>query len=70
VNLPTSAWFAGGSILGDAIEWRIRRRGGSGLGLPSDMSFVSLLGGGLIAGDAIAALGIGMYGLIGTLAGG
>jgi hypothetical protein len=70
VNLPTSAWFAGGSVLGDALDWMLRR-GGTGRrdALPSDMSFVSLLGGGLIAGDAIAALGIGMYGLIGALAG-
>ncbi len=70
VNLPTSAWFAGGSVLGDALDWALRRRGaGRTQQLPSDMSFVSLLGGGLIAGDAIAALGIGMYGLIGALAG-
>ncbi len=70
VNLPISAWFAGGSVLGDALDWILRRRGGRRKGeLPSDMSFVSLLGGGLIAGDAIAALGIGMYGLVGALAG-
>jgi OPT oligopeptide transporter protein len=70
VNLPISAWFAGGSVLGDVLDWMLRRRGGGQKGaLPSDMSFVSLLGGGLIAGDAIAALGIGMYGLIGALAG-
>jgi hypothetical protein len=71
VNLPTSAWFAGGSVFGDALDWTLRRRGANRTSkLPSDMSFVSLLGGGLIAGDAIAALGIGMYGLIGALTGG
>jgi len=49
----------------------LRRRGATGKAeLPIDMSVVSLLGGGLIAGDAIAALGIGMYGLIGAMAGG
>ena len=37
--------------------------------LPSDMSSTSLLGGGLIAGDALAALGIGIAGLLATLAG-
>jgi hypothetical protein len=69
VNLPISAWFAGGSVLGDALDWMLKRSGDVRKGeLPSDMSFVSLLGGGLIAGDAIAALGIGMYGLIGALA--
>jgi len=59
VNLPISAWFAGGSVFGDALDWTLRRRGAARKGeLPSDMSLVSLLGGGLIAGDAIAALGI------------
>jgi hypothetical protein len=68
VNLPTSAWFAGGSVFGDGLDWALKRRGAGRAGeLPADMSFVSLLGGGLIAGDAIAALGIGMYGLIGAL---
>lgn len=71
VNLPTSAWFAGGSVFGEVLDWTLRRRGAARkANLPSDMSFVSLLGGGLIAGDAIAALGIGMYGLIGALIGG
>jgi hypothetical protein len=68
VNLPTAAWFAAGSLLGDGIERVLRRRGRAPTGrLPSDMSFTSLVGGGLIAGDAIAALGIGIYGLIGAL---
>ena len=71
VNLPISAWFAGGSVFGDALDWMLRRRGATGKAeLPIDMSVVSLLGGGLIAGDAIAALGLGMYGLIGAMAGG
>jgi OPT oligopeptide transporter protein len=71
VNLPISAWFAGGSVFGDALDWMLRRRGATGKAeLPDDMSVVSLLGGGLIAGDAIAALGIGMYGLIAAMAGG
>ncbi len=33
-------------------------------GLPRDMNTASLLGGGLIAGDALAALAIGMAGLL------
>jgi OPT oligopeptide transporter protein len=69
VNLPTSAWFAGGGVLGDTIDWVRKRRGLDQNGaLPSDMSFVSLVGGGLIAGDAIAALAVGVYGLLGALA--
>ena len=37
--------------------------------LPSDMSSTSLVGGGLIAGDALAALGLGLIGLLATVAG-
>jgi len=32
--------------------------------LPADMSTMSLSGGGLIAGDSLAALSVGLYGLI------
>jgi hypothetical protein len=35
--------------------------------LPSDMSSTSLVGGGLIAGDALAALGLGVAGLLALL---
>ena len=70
VNLTTSAWFAIGSALGDTVDWLMKRRGAAPAAeLPADMSFVSLVGGGLIAGDALAALGLGLYGLIGALAG-
>jgi hypothetical protein len=37
--------------------------------LPDDMSTASLLGGGLIAGDALAALGLGIVGLLATMTG-
>jgi hypothetical protein len=36
-------------------------------GLPSDMSTTSLVGGGLIAGDSLAALTVGIYGLLHTI---
>jgi hypothetical protein len=36
-------------------------------GLPSDMSTTSLVGGGLIAGDSLAALSVGVYGLLHTM---
>jgi uncharacterized oligopeptide transporter (OPT) family protein len=36
-------------------------------GLPSDMTTTSLVGGGLIAGDSLAALSVGVYGLLHTL---
>jgi uncharacterized oligopeptide transporter (OPT) family protein len=68
VNLPTSAWFAVGSIVSGALDWhRRRRRDEGGDILPPDMSTASLLGGGMIAGDALAALGLGVYGLLTTL---
>ena len=68
VNLHTSLWFGGGGIVSSA--WNTvfaRRRRDSDL--PADMSSTSLFGGGLIAGDALAALGIGIAGLVATLAG-
>jgi hypothetical protein len=37
------------------------------LELPSDMSTTSLVGGGLIAGDSLAALSVGIYGLLHTV---
>jgi hypothetical protein len=70
VNLPTSSWFAAGAVMGDAVEWLMKRGDGVKMGaLPSDMSITSLVGGGFIAGDAIAALGVGVYGLVSMLAG-
>ena len=41
--------------------------GSAAQGLPSDMSTTSLLGGGLIAGDSLAALSVGIYGLLHTM---
>jgi len=35
--------------------------------LPSNMSTTSLVGGGLIAGDSLAALSVGVYGLLKTV---
>ena len=35
--------------------------------LPADMSTMSLVGGGLIAGDSLAALSVGIYGLLKTV---
>jgi hypothetical protein len=68
VNLSTSIWFAAGSVIAEAADWLALRRGRKDdTALPSDMSATSLVGGGFIAGDAIAALGIGMYGLVGAL---
>jgi hypothetical protein len=78
VELPTSLWFGGGGVLGSTLS-----AAGVGVGkkpmagdreltgeaLPEDMSTVSLLGGGLIAGDSLAALGFGIAILLSKLAG-
>ena len=70
VNLSTSLWFGGGGIVASAINTLSATRVRSDVSkLPEDMSATSLFGGGLIAGDALAALGIGVAGLLGTLAG-
>ncbi len=73
VNLPTSAWFAAGGIFSSVVDTFAKRKdNGGGTGgavLPSDMSTTSLMGGGLIAGDALAALGLGLVGLAATLLG-
>jgi len=73
VNLHTSLWFAAGGMVSSAWNTFARTRGqGAKTGspdVPEDMSSASLLGGGLIAGDALAALGLGIVGLMSALAG-
>jgi uncharacterized oligopeptide transporter (OPT) family protein len=66
VNLPTSAWFAAGGTVASAMDTLGKRETAAGE-LPSDMSTSSLVGGGLIAGDALAALAIGISGLVATM---
>ena len=68
VNLGTSAWFAAGGVVSSLWNTLAPKREGED-GLPSDMSTTSLIGGGFIAGDALAALGLGIVGLVSTLAG-
>jgi hypothetical protein len=70
VNLHTSLWFGAGGIFSSAFETIAGRRSRRGnKELPQDMSATSLFGGGLIAGDALAALGLGIAGLLATVAG-
>jgi len=57
VNLITTGYFAAGGVLASIMNWRNSRRPESDdSGLPADMSTVSLVGGGLIAGESLAAL--------------
>jgi uncharacterized oligopeptide transporter (OPT) family protein len=72
VELNTCWWWAAGGTLGSVYEtmmtWFNAKRGKSQEGgVPADMSTTSLIGGGLIAGDSLAALSVGIAGLVGTL---
>jgi hypothetical protein len=72
VELPAVLWWAAGGVgasLFEAAQARfasLRAEPAEGE-LPSDMSTMSLTGGGLIAGDSLAALSIGIYQLLRTL---
>jgi hypothetical protein len=70
VNLITSTYIAAGGVLGSFMNSLPKPKAKPGQPeLPDDMSTASLLGGGLIAGDALAALGLGIFGLLSTMAG-
>jgi uncharacterized oligopeptide transporter (OPT) family protein len=69
-SLPTSAWFAAGGVLSSVANgFGKSKSGGKDDTLDGDLSTTSLIGGGLIAGDALAALGLGIVGLLATVAG-
>ncbi len=69
VNLHTSLWFGAGGIVTSAFNTVFKPKAVPGATtLPEDMSTTSLFGGGLIAGDALAALGIGLAGLLSMVA--
>jgi uncharacterized oligopeptide transporter (OPT) family protein len=72
VEMPTVLWWTAGGVgasVFDAAKARLaRNRPQAAEGeLPPDMSTMSLVGGGLIAGDSLAALSVGLYGLLKTL---
>jgi uncharacterized oligopeptide transporter (OPT) family protein len=69
LGLASLVWFAIGGVIASVADWVNERRGRrpEDEGLPVDMSTVSLLGGGLIAGDSLAALGLGVVGLLATV---
>ena len=75
VDLPAVAWFTAGGVAGSLLDqFKEFKKGrqpkpADAAALPDDMSDSSLIGGGLIAGDSLAALGLGLYGLVGTLFG-
>ncbi|WP_035882920.1 OPT/YSL family transporter [Cupriavidus metallidurans] len=63
VNLPAAAWMAAGGVVASLVDSRAQSSS-KDAALPDDMSTTSLVGGGLIAGDALAALGFGIAGLL------
>lgn len=71
VDFTTSLWFGFGGIFASSFNWLGDRRKskasgspGEGETLPEDMSTTSLVGGGLIAGESLFALFLGLSGLI------
>jgi len=75
VNLHTSLWFGGGGVFAGLVDAHARRSEkrskapGDAIEVPQDMTATSLFGGGLIAGDALAALGLGLVALGGLVVG-
>ena len=67
VNLNTSLWFGAGGVVTSAFNSVFKPRPSASKAVPDDMSATSLFGGGLIAGDALAALGVGIAGLLATV---
>lgn len=74
VEFGTSLWFGLGGTFSSLLQtWQARQAAqrpkpaATEEALPEDMSTMSLVGGGLIAGDSLAALGLGIYGLLQTV---
>ncbi len=75
VGLPTSLWFGAGGVFSSLLASLPGKKAegdaaSGGEELPEDMSTTSLVGGGLLAGDSLAALALGIFGLVKTLLGG
>ena len=73
VSLHTSFWLAAGGVVAslvDSLPKRASSAPGDAEQLPADMSGTSLFGGGLIAGDSLAALGLGLVALAATVVSG
>ncbi len=72
VPLLTTVWWSSGGVLSTLFDLyrektRANRPAPGREEIPADMSPMSLTGGGLIAGEALAALSIGIYMLITTI---
>lgn len=72
VDFSAALWFAAGGVMtsfSQTIEAEARAAAPAPVGdeIPEDMSTTSLVGGGLIAGDSLAALALGIAGLLAAL---
>ena len=70
VDWTTSLWFGLGGVFSSVWNWAAARTGSGPAraeGVPADMSATSLIGGGLIAGEALAFLTLGIIGLLALL---
>ncbi len=69
VPLLTTYWWVAGGVAGSLWEAALKRgtKQANESDLPSDMSTTSLVGGGLIAGESLAALTIGILSLAATV---
>lgn len=72
LDLVPCIWWAAGGVLASIYDTAMKKlssrvsKPAEGE-IPADMSTMSLVGGGLIAGDSLAALSVGIYGLLTTV---
>jgi uncharacterized oligopeptide transporter (OPT) family protein len=72
VELFSVLWWTAGGVASSIFDWAQSRRAArrpntTQEAMPADMSTMSLVGGGLIAGDSLAALCVGIFGLLKTI---
>lgn len=65
VEFPTAFWYGIGGVFSSIWNWVAERSAASkDTGQPQDMDTTSLIGGGLVAGEALAFLALGILGLL------
>ena len=65
VEFPTALWYGVGGVFSSIWNWALERASSAKeRGQPQDMDTTSLIGGGLIAGEALAFLSLGIIGLL------
>ena len=71
VELTAVYWWTAGGLISAAFDFLSKKlkpaQADANGAVPEDMSTMSLVGGGLIAGDSLAALSVGVYGLLKTV---